>query len=116
MQFVNPVAILQEVASSILIPHHLNSSPGIVFLFSVINNKKIKSRKTFSILLWVLLISLVVYFALPSVSVDIMPIVTIPVSYIMSHYFIFIRKKLVSEIVFSLYFVFIILIQIWSVK
>lgn len=89
---------------------------GIGYLLTVMNSKKIKSRKTFLILLWTLLISLVVYFAMPSVSVEIMPIVAIPVSYIMSHYFIFIRKKLVPEIIFSLYFVFIILIQIWSLK
>jgi hypothetical protein len=89
---------------------------GIGYLFTVINNKKIKSRKTFSLLLWLLVISLVVYFAVPSVSVDIMPLTAIPVSYIMAHYFIFIRKKLVPELIFSLYFVFIILIQILSVK
>jgi hypothetical protein len=87
---------------------------GIGYLFTVINNKKIKSRKTFSLLLWVFVISIVVYFAVPSVSVDIMPVTAIPLSYIMSHYFIFLRKKIIPEIIFTLYFVFIVLIQIWS--
>jgi hypothetical protein len=82
------------------------------FLFSKINSKKIKSRKTFSLLLWGLVISLALYFILPSVSVEIIWIAGIPASYFLVHYFIFSRKKLVPEIIFIGFFLMIILVQV----
>jgi hypothetical protein len=89
---------------------------SIVFLFSLMNTKKIKSRKTFSLLLWLFFISIGVYFIVPTVSVEIIWITAIPVSYFMTHYFVFVKKKLVPEIFFSVFFILILLIQIWYVK
>jgi hypothetical protein len=85
---------------------------SLSFLLSVINSKKIKSRKTFTILIWILVISLSVYFALPSVSVEIVYIISVPLSYIMAHYFVFSRKKLVPEILFTLMFIIVIVLQV----
>ena len=79
----------------------------------MLNNKKIKSRKTFSLLIWIFLISVAVYILIPSVSVEIVWITAIPVSYFLTHYFVFIRKKLVPEILFSVFVIFVIIIQIW---
>jgi hypothetical protein len=64
-------------------------------------------------MIWTFLISLVVYFAMPSVSVEIVWLASIPVSYFLTHYFVFVKKKLVPDILFSLLLVFILLIQIW---
>jgi hypothetical protein len=86
---------------------------SLVKLFQQMNNKKIKSRKTFSLMIWTLIISLIVYFALPSASIEIIWLTSIPVSYFLTHYFVFVKKKLVPEILFTLLFVFILLIQIW---
>jgi hypothetical protein len=83
------------------------------FLFMVMNSKKIQSRKTFYLLLWILVISISVYFISPSVSVEIVWLAGIPVSYLLAHYFVFIRNKLVPEIFFSLLFILIGLIQFW---
>ncbi|MCX6253855.1 MAG: DUF6427 family protein [Bacteroidia bacterium] len=90
----------------------LSTLVSIVYLFMLMNTKKIKSRKTFSLLLWVFLIGVGVYFMVPSVSVEIVWITGIPVSYFWTHYFIFVKKELVPEIFFSLFFVLILLIQI----
>ena len=76
---------------------------SMAFPFTHLNIKKIKSRKIFSLLIWVFLISVAVYFIMPSVSVEIIWITAIPVSYFLTHYFIFIKKKLVAEY-FSPYF------------
>ena len=84
---------------------------SIGFLIMLRNSKKIKSRKTFSLLIWVFIISVAVYFLVPSVSVEMIWISGIPVSYFLAHYFILTRKKLVSEIFFSLFFVLVLLIQ-----
>jgi hypothetical protein len=82
------------------------------FLLSVINGKKIKSRKTFIELIWVLVISLTVYFVLPSVSVEIIYIISVPLSFIIAHYFIFSRKIVLPEIFFSLFFIIVIVLQV----
>lgn len=89
---------------------------SIVYLLRRVNTKKIKSRKTFSLLLWLFVIAGVVYTVLPSVSVEIIWIAGIPVSYFWTHYFVFSKKKLVSEIFFYLLLMIILLIQIWFLK
>jgi hypothetical protein len=89
---------------------------SIVQLFRHMNTKSIKSRKTFSLMIWTFLISITLYFALPSVSVEIVWLISIPVSYFLTHYFVIVKKKLVPEILFTLLFVFILLIQIWYLK
>jgi hypothetical protein len=89
---------------------------SIVYLFMGLNSKKIKSRKTFSLLNWVFLISMAVYIVLPSVSVEIVWLTGIPVSYFLTHYFVFVKKKIVPEIFFSVLFALILLIQIFNLK
>ena len=90
---------------------------GIIFLISTalllmrMSSKKIKSRKTFYLLLWMLFISLVLYLLLPSVSVEMIWITGIPASYIIAHYFVFVKKKIIPEIMFSGMFVLVILLQ-----
>ena len=86
---------------------------SISHLLMLMNAKKIKSRKTFNLLIWLFLISIVVYIVFPSVSVEIVWILGIPVSYFLAHYFEFIRKKLISEILFSVIFLIVLVIQIW---
>jgi len=85
---------------------------SISYLLMVMNAKKIQARKTFFLLMWVFIISGGVYIFLHSVSVEIIWITGIPASYFLSHYFIFSRNKLLPEILFSLIFLLIILIQV----
>jgi hypothetical protein len=81
------------------------------FLIMRMNSKKIKSRKTFSLLLWSLIISFALFLFVPSVSVEIIWITGIPACYILAHFFIFERKKVFAEIVFTLFFLLVLLIQ-----
>jgi hypothetical protein len=89
---------------------------SIFYLVMSMNSKKIKSRKTFYLLLWIFFISIGEYLVLRTVSVEIVWIIAIPVSYFLSHYFVFSRKKLVPEILFGVLFILIALIQIWNLK
>jgi hypothetical protein len=84
---------------------------GFGFLIMLQNSKKIRSRKTFSLLMWIFVISVALYFALPSVSVEIIWITAIPASYVLAHYFIFNKRKIVSEIFFSAVLLLVLLIQ-----
>lgn len=81
-------------------------------LLSVINMKKIKSRKTFNLLIWIFAISAGSYFVFKPVSIEIFWFASVPVSYILTHYFVFNRKRLIPEILFSTLFLLIILLQI----
>ena len=85
-------------------------------LISLLSNKKIKSRKTFSELIWALVLSFVVYFALPSASVELIWLAAIPISYILAHFLIFSKKKLVPEIFFAALFLIIIAMQIRNLR
>ena len=89
---------------------------SITYLFMLLYTKKIKSRKTFSLLIWAFIISIGVYIFLPSVSVEIVWLTGIPASYFLAHYFVYIKKKVVPEIFFSVLFILILLIQILSLK
>lgn len=82
-------------------------------LFMTIGARKIQSRKTYLLLLWIFMISMLVWFLVPSVSVEITWIAAIPLCYFLSHYFIFLRRKIVAEILFSLFFLLIIFMQVW---
>jgi len=84
---------------------------SIGYIIMLQNTKKIKSRRTFSLLIWIFVISIVVYVAIPSVSVELIWIAAIPVSYFMSHLFIFSKKKIISEILFMTFLVLVLLIQ-----
>jgi hypothetical protein len=86
---------------------------SIVQMAKHMNTKKIKARKTFSLMIWTFIISFMVYFLIPSVSVEMIWLTGIPVSYFLTHYFVFVKKKLLPEILFTLLFLFVLLIQIW---
>ncbi len=89
---------------------------AVIYLIMTMNTKMIRPRKTFSLLLWLLVLSILLFIFVRSVSVEMIWITAIPVSYILSHYFIGAKKKWVSEISFSLLYVLILLIQIWYLK
>jgi hypothetical protein len=89
---------------------------SLIKLIRTMNTKKIKSRKTFSLMIWTFIISLIVYFAVPSSSIEIIWLTSIPVSYFLTHYFVFVKKKLLPEVLFTLLFLFILLIQIWHLR
>jgi hypothetical protein len=85
---------------------------AISHLLLQMGNKKIQARKTFFLLLWLLFISLGVYIFLPSVSVEIIWITAIPVSYLLTHYLVFLKRKIVTELLFTGLFLIVLLIQI----
>ena len=88
---------------------------SFVFLLMSMNSKKIKSRKTFYLLLWWFLISLAIYFILPSISVEIIWIIGIPASYFLAHYFVFVKDRILPEIFFTGFYLLVLLIQVFYI-
>jgi len=109
---VSAVYEFSRITIVVLVVAGIVTLDAIANLFMVINMKKIKSRKTFSLLLWTFLLSGVLYFVLPSVSVEMIWITAIPASYILAHYFVFVKKRLVPEIMFVLFLLLVIIIQV----
>lgn len=89
---------------------------SLAYLLMSMDSKKIKSRKTFSLLNWLFVFSFLMYFILPSVSVEIIWIMGIPLSYILTHYLVNIRNRVIPEIIFSGLFIFIVAIQVMYMK
>lgn len=85
---------------------------SIGYLMTQMSSKKIKSRKTFFLLLWVFAISLALYFFLPSVTVEMIWITGMPASYFLAHYFVFVKKKILPEIFFAVFYLLVLLIQV----
>jgi hypothetical protein len=85
---------------------------SIFYLYSVIGTKKIKSRKTYTLLLWTFIITIVLYFADPSVSVEINWLCAVPASYFMTHYFVFRKNRIIKELLFGGFFILIIVVQV----
>ncbi len=85
------------------------------FLSNQLNAKKIKARKTYFLLFWVFGISLLLYFLLPSVSIEMMWLTGVPSCYFMAHYFVFVKKKLFPEVLFTGLFLIVLLAQILNI-
>lgn len=85
---------------------------SLAFLLGRVNTKKIRSRKIFFLLIWMLLLNAALFFILPAVSVEMIWLAAIPVSYILAHYFIYVKGKIFPEIVFVLFIVSVIFLQV----
>ncbi|HLN55037.1 MAG TPA: DUF6427 family protein [Bacteroidales bacterium] len=105
-----PVIVVTAIYAGVLVLASLSH------LFMIIGTKKIQSRKTFALLSWVMIISLSAWLLVPSISVEMIWIAAIPLSYFLSHYFTFLKKRLLPEILFSLFLLVIIFIQVWYLK
>lgn len=84
---------------------------SVANLLMVMNKKKIQSRKTFSLLIWLFIISLAVFLIFSSVSVEMLWITAIPISYIIAHYLLFSKSRIIPEIVLTLLFLMVFLVQ-----
>ncbi|MBN2863323.1 MAG: hypothetical protein JXN62_09195 [Bacteroidales bacterium] len=82
------------------------------YLSTQLNSKKIVSRKTFYLLFWVFGLSLVLYFISPAVSVEIAWLAGIPACYFMANYFVFVKKRILPEVLFTGLYLLALLIQI----
>jgi len=75
---------------------------GSFFLLSHYEEKKISSRKYFKTFFWIFLMSVVLIIANPAVSQEIIIILTIPLTYLISNYLIFMKRQVLGEILLYL--------------
>lgn len=108
----NGNVIIQEMTLVVLIISGIIVLMSVAQLLSAINSKKIKSRKTFILLLWTFFIIAGVYLLFDSVSAEIIWLAAIPPSYFLSHFFVFSRSRLLPEIMLAALFVLAALVQV----
>ncbi|RUT78410.1 DUF6427 family protein [Ancylomarina longa] len=72
-----------------------------LYMINVVEEKKISSRKYFMILLIFFLIAVFLYFLIPGAGIELYFIAIIPVTYILSHYFVLQKHRWIGEILFS---------------
>ena len=71
---------------------------GSIFLLSQYDGKKISSRKFFKAFFWIFLISCILIIANPAVSQEIIMILSIPLTYLISNYLVFMKRQIWGEI------------------
>jgi hypothetical protein len=91
----------------------LNLIIALYVVFADMTTKKVKSRKTFAMLLWMFAISAAVFFFVPSASAEIVAIAAVPAAFVISDYYVFARKLLLPEILFALMIIMIVVARIW---
>ena len=71
---------------------------GSIFILTQFDGKKISSRRYFKTFFWIFLISVILILAGPSVSEEIMIILAIPLTFLISNYLIFMKQQIWGEI------------------
>lgn len=71
---------------------------GSFFLLSQYDDKRISSRKFFKVFFWIFLISAILIAAHRAVSEEIVLLLAIPLTYLISNYFIFMKRQIWGEV------------------
>lgn len=82
----------------------------MIWIFST---KKVSSRKFFKLVFWVFILTIGFYFAIPSASIELLIFLFIPVSYLLTNFFLCLKTRWLGEILFLIFFAGIIFIQIY---
>ncbi|MBN1388543.1 MAG: hypothetical protein JW965_08870 [Bacteroidales bacterium] len=85
---------------------------SLLHLWSTFNTKKIRSRKIFSLFTWMLILTVTIYFLIPSASVGLMYVFLIPLVYFLSHYLVMMRNKKIANYLFAIIFFSVLFMQL----
>ena len=85
---------------------------SLLHLMAVINSKKIRSRKIFLILFWLLLISFIIYFTVPSAGLELIFIGGIPAALVIAHYLVILKNRRLTALLFGILWILVFLVQI----
>jgi 4-amino-4-deoxy-L-arabinose transferase-like glycosyltransferase len=75
------------------------------------DTKKVSSRKYFMVFFYIFLSSIFSYVLIPSTSQEILVIVAIPVTFLLSNFFVFLKSRIWGELYFALLLVIVIVVQ-----
>ena len=78
------------------------------------DSKKVSSRKYFTVLFLVFAFSLAAFVLIPATSQEILILTTIPVTFLLSNFFVFLKRRFLGELLFTMLIAFVILLQFWK--
>lgn len=84
---------------------------GSFFLIFQYDDKRIRSRKFFKVFFWIFLISIILIVAIPAVSQEIILVLTIPITYLISNFFISLKRQFWGEVLIYLLVAAVIYLQ-----
>lgn len=85
---------------------------GSIFFLNQYDKKKISTRKFFQIFFLLFIISFITLLAVPPVSMDILVIMSLPLSFLISNYLIYMKRKFWANLFMYLFIALIIYLQI----
>ncbi|NJK87582.1 MAG: hypothetical protein HC906_18025 [Bacteroidales bacterium] len=74
-----------------------------IHLMSNYTTRKIQTRKFYMFFLLIFLISIFLYVTVSSIGLEIIYITAIPVTYLISHFFVFVKTKFIHSVLFMLF-------------
>lgn len=78
------------------------------------DSKKVSSRKYFTVLFLVFVFSLAAFVLVPATSQEMLVITTIPVTFLLSNFFVFLNRRFLGEFLFAVLILFVIVLQFWK--
>jgi len=91
----------------------LNFAPSLFSLVKDMPTYKIRSRKTWELFLWMIVICAAAIAFVPAVSAEIAALAAVPVSFIMAGYLTFTRRVATAEILLWLMIIMLVVTRLW---
>jgi len=99
----------------LLVVAGLNFLPSLLYLVREMPTYKIRSRKTWELMIWIIVISAAAIIFVPAVSAEITAVAAVPVSFIMANYMTFTRRVVIAEILFWLMVIMLVVSRLWTI-
>ncbi len=97
----------------LLVAAGINFLPSFVYLFREMPVYKIRSRKTWEIMIWIMVISALAIIFVPAVSAEMTAVAALPVAFIMANQMAFARRVVISEILLWIMIAMLAVTRIW---
>ena len=78
------------------------------------DSKKVSSRKYFTVLFFVFVLSLVSFVFIPATSQEMLVITTVPITFLISNFLVFLKRRFWGEFYFTLLLIIVIVLQFWK--
>ncbi len=104
---------LSRTLVMLLVVAGLNFLPSLLYLAREMPTYKIRSRKTWEIMIWLMVISTAALIFVPAVSTELTAVAAIPVSFVMANFMVFTRRVVTAELLFWLMVIMLVVSRIW---
>lgn len=108
-----PAVVWSRTLVILLVVVGLNFLPSLIYLGREMQTYKIRSRKTWEILIWIMAICAAALVFVPAVSTEITAVAAIPAAYAMANYMAFTRRVAIAEILFWVMVIMLVVSRIW---